>query len=333
MRRLPREKISRGMKEINLGRIDLNLLVTFEALMDERSVVGAADRLGKTASAVSHALARLREQLGDPLMVKVGGRMQPSPFALRLIEDVRPILRNLRRVITPPPPFDPNASDRVFRIAMPAVTPLMAAVFERVDATAPGVGLEWLPATEKAAAGVLDGEIDIAYLGSDIVLPDGIKHIEMAPIVRMVFAREGHPALDRWDMAAWLKWPHVMVSMVNSTRHTTEAALREAGLARRIGARIPDFAGVAPLLARTNMLATTSPVLIAHDMDTYGLRALAPPMALPDLACRLFWSARLANDPGSRWIRQIVVDAYVEVNRAANARIARSGVIPLRGPS
>lgn len=83
------------MKEIQLHRIDLNLLVVFEALMVEGSVVAAAEKLGKTPSAISHALARLRDQVGDPLLVNVGGRMQPSPFALTLIDDVGPILRSV----------------------------------------------------------------------------------------------------------------------------------------------------------------------------------------------------------------------------------------------
>ncbi|MFQ5624755.1 MAG: LysR family transcriptional regulator, partial [Paracoccaceae bacterium] len=82
--------ISCMMNEVQLHRLDLNLLVTFEALMDARSVSLAARKLGKTPSAVSHALARLRDQVGDPLLVKVGGKMRPSPFALTLIEDVRP---------------------------------------------------------------------------------------------------------------------------------------------------------------------------------------------------------------------------------------------------
>jgi DNA-binding transcriptional LysR family regulator len=81
------------MNDIQLQNIDLNLLVVFEVLMDELSVVRAADRLARTPSAVSHSLARLRETFGDPLLVKAGGKMQPSPLALTLIEQVRPILR------------------------------------------------------------------------------------------------------------------------------------------------------------------------------------------------------------------------------------------------
>ena len=127
-----------------LHRLDLNLLVTFEALMDEGSVAKAAERLNKTPSTVSHALARLREQVGDPLMVKVGGKMQASPFAEALIEDVRPILRSIERVVTPPEPFDPTTSTRTFRIAVPAITALIAEVFARINEAAPGVALEWV---------------------------------------------------------------------------------------------------------------------------------------------------------------------------------------------
>ena len=98
------------MHEIDLTGLDLNLLVTFEVLMTEGSVTRAAQRLGRTQSAVSHALARLREQLGDPLLVKIGSGMAPSPFARDLVEDVRPILRSIQRIVSPPEPFDSTTS-------------------------------------------------------------------------------------------------------------------------------------------------------------------------------------------------------------------------------
>jgi len=131
------------MSEIQLHRLDLNLLVVFEALMSEGSVVGAAEKLGKTPSAISHALGRLREQVGDPLMVRVGGRMQPSPFALSLIEEVRPILRTIQRVMTTPEPFEPQSSERVFRVVMPSFSSVVVAILEEVGRVAPGVKVEW----------------------------------------------------------------------------------------------------------------------------------------------------------------------------------------------
>src|SRR5512144_1109860 len=107
------------MHEIDLRSIDLNLLVVFEVLMSERSVTRAAERLGRTQSAVSHSLARLRRQLGDPLLLKGARRMEPTAFALELLEQARPILRSLQRVLSPRRTFQPRTSRRVFRLAAP----------------------------------------------------------------------------------------------------------------------------------------------------------------------------------------------------------------------
>src|SRR6476661_2544380 len=107
------------MNEIDLRRFDLNLLVVFDVLMSERSVTCAAEQLGRTQSAVSHSLSRLRAQFGDPLLVKSGQRMQPTAFALELIEQARPMLSGIQRVLSPQHLFDPKTSQRVFRLAAP----------------------------------------------------------------------------------------------------------------------------------------------------------------------------------------------------------------------
>ena len=142
------------MNDIDLRRLDLNLLVTFEVLMTERSVTRAAERLSRTQSAVSHALSRLREQVGDPLLIKVGGRMAPSPFAERLIEDVRPILRSIQRVLLPPQRFDAATSTRTFRIAIADIAP---SLFPRLMATAareaPHITIDWVTETPQTLAG------------------------------------------------------------------------------------------------------------------------------------------------------------------------------------
>src|SRR5262245_62371344 len=98
------------MNDIDLRRFDLNLLVVFDILMAERSVSRAAGRLGRTQSAVSHSLARLRQQLGDPLLLKGARRMEPTAFALQLLEEAQPILRSLQRMLLPRRRFDPGSS-------------------------------------------------------------------------------------------------------------------------------------------------------------------------------------------------------------------------------
>lgn len=318
----PNETISCMMNEINLNRIDLNLLVTFEALMTERSVTRAADRLGKTPSAVSHALARLREQVDDPLMVKVGGRMRPSPFALELIQDVRPILRSIQRAIRPPEPFDPATSERLFRVAIPAFPAIISAVFKRLHSEAPGVRLEWMPANAAAFPAVAEGLIDLAHLGGETRLPEGLEELEVEPFRWLTFLRKDHPALADWGLAAWQRWPHVQVDIANNVKSPVEAELAEDRVPRKIGALIPDFSGVAPLLANSDMLGTFPTLLLAPEMEVHGLRALVPPVAISPFRVRFFWSARLTNDPANRWIRNIVIEEYTRLQRAAEATIA-----------
>ena len=298
------------MNDIQLKNLDLNLLVTFEALMTAGSVTRAAERLNKTPSAVSHALGRLRDQTGDPLMVKVAGKMQPSPFALELIEEVRPILRAIRRAMSSPVPFDPATSTRLFRIALPATTSLITEVSASVSEAAPGVSVEWVPLGQNVVPGVADEQIDLALLGADKTLPEGLVERRMAPLERFTFMRAGHPALEKWDKQAWLDWPHVMVGMGDAARQTVEDQMRRDGLERHIGARLSEFSGVAPLLARTNMLWTTVKPFFVHDVVTYGLAVVRPPVAVPDFEFRFVWSARLSGDPGNRWLRESVFAAY-----------------------
>src|ERR1700680_4247543 len=110
------------MNEIDLRRFDLNLLIVFDVLMVERSVTRAAERLGRTQSAVSLSLSRLRAQFGDPLLIKGGVRMQPTAFALDLIEQARPMLGGIERVLSPRHVFDPASSQRGFRVVRPGFT-------------------------------------------------------------------------------------------------------------------------------------------------------------------------------------------------------------------
>jgi DNA-binding transcriptional LysR family regulator len=311
------------MSEIDLRRLDLNLLVTFEVLMAEGNVTRAAARLGRTQSAVSHALGRLREQVGDPLMVKVGGRMRPSPFALTLVEEVRPILRNIQRVIAPPKPFDPATSKRVFRIAVPAFSTLVSAVFERVHALAPHVSLKWILPNSRALLAAAEGQIDVAHVGGDTPLPDGVDVYVVQPFTWVTFVRKDHPALSNLDVNSWTTWPHVIVNIGNAVTNPIDDATRRLGVRRTVGARIPDFSGVAPLLAGTNMLGTFPPFAMVDYMQVYDLRALEPPVPLPSFAARFIWSSRLANDPGTRWIREIVLDSYSKLQQSAESRLSR----------
>lgn len=312
------------MKEIQLHRIDLNLLVVFEALMVEGSVSGAAEALGKTPSAISHALARLRDQVGDPLLVKVGGRMQPSPFALTLIDDVRPILRSIKRVLTLPEPFDPATSDRVFRVACPITGRVLSRVLNRFRAAAPAAKLEWLSAPRQVYDAVSEGLLDLAHLAGETRLPDGLNEVEVPGFHWTTFVRADHPALSNWGPEAWSTYPHVQVNISNDAPSPFDRPGGTAPPARTIAALISEFSSLGPLLANSDFIATFPRILLAWDMQTYGLRPLPPQIHLPEFRTRFFWSSRLANDPPSQWIRDLVVRTYIEVHEEAEQMVERA---------
>lgn len=302
------------MHEIDLSRIDLNLLVTFEVLMSEGSVTRAAQRLGRTQSAVSHALARLRDQLGDPLLVKTGSGMTPSPFAQDLVEQMRPILRSIQRVVAPPPPFEPAISTRGFRLAIADFAPtLLPRVISEVQRLAPRISVEWLAPTAQTMIAVADGQLDVALVTSSVTVPEGVQRSDAGDLHSVTFARKGHPAIASWGVEAWSRWPHIQVQLGERGKSDVQRAVDEQGLKRIIGASVPNFSQVPALLARTNLLATMTPLVMDGAMERFGLRAMEPPLTITPTSFSFVWSFRLANDPGSRWFRMLVMDAYKEL--------------------
>jgi DNA-binding transcriptional LysR family regulator len=319
------------MNQIDLGRLDLNLLVTFEVLMTEGSVTRAAARLGRTQSAVSHALARLREQVDDPLLVKVGSGMAPSPFAQRLIEDVRPILRSIQRIVAPPAPFDPATSRRLFRLAIADFAPaLLPRVVAEVQRQAPGVSIEWLAPSALTTSSIADGQLDLGLVTTSASLPEGVRRESAGELHSVTFARRNHPAIRSWNAEAWTKWPHIQVQLGERGKGTVDAAMDEHGLKRTIGARVSNFSQVPVLVAQTNLLATMTPLVMADAIERLGLRALEPPVSIAPTAFSFVWSFRLENDPGSRWLRKLVMGAYAELRTSVAALTSGRNLVKAR---
>jgi DNA-binding transcriptional LysR family regulator len=319
------------MNEIDLRRLDLNLLVVFEVLMTEGSVTRAAARLGRTQSAVSHALSRLRQQLGDPLLVKTGGGMTPSPYAQKLIEDVRPTLRTIQRIVSPPQAFDPATSRRVFRAAIADFVPtLMPTVISEVLRRAPGVSVEWLAPGAPTMSAVAEGQIDLALVTSSASILPGVEQQSAGELHSATFARKSHPAIARWGLEAWSFWPHVQVQLGERASGSVETTVEERGLKRRIGASVPNFSQVPALVAQTDLLATMTPLVMAGVLERLGLRALEPPIPIRPTSFLFVWSFRLANAPGSRWFRTLLMDAYADLQRAVLAKTTGRNLVKAR---
>lgn len=307
------------MNKIDLRKVDLNLLLLFETLMREGSVSKTAEQLGRTQSAISHALARLREQLGDPLLVKVGGRMQPSPYALELVEEVRPILRSIERILSPREAFDAATSTRRFRLVVPDLAMnLFSHLMQRIQQEAPNILIEWDIPKVSTPVDVAEGLVDLALLPEAIPKPEGVASMRVGDFKWACFMRVGHPALQRWGKKAWAGWPHIVVGIGDRVHNPVTSAAEKVKLQRRTGLVVPTFGAVAPLLAQTNMLTTLPVIVLADAMERFELLVKPVPFAIPDMPHVLAWSTRLNNDPASQWLRECFAEIY-------QAKLAEAG--------
>ena len=295
------------MNKIDLRRVDLNLLPVFTVLMEECHVSRAAERLGRTQSAVSHALERLREQLGDPLLVRVGGAMRPSPFALELVAELRPLLQHVQRILSPREAFEPATSERTFRVVLPDFwSDSVGRFLALTGRIAPAISLEWLAPRETSLIDLAAGQVDLVVAPSQLVHPEGVQSIPLGALAWQSFVRTGHPAIKPWSRKTWLAYPHIVVAVGDRLQSPVQSARGFPNTRRRIGARVPNFSAVAPLLAQTDMIATLPVMAIGQSAVHYKLVALQPPIDVPPIAHSLYWSSQQANEPTVKWLRETI---------------------------
>src|SRR6516164_353849 len=293
------------MNEIDLRRFDLNLLVVFDVLMTERSVTRAAERLGRTQSAISHSLSRLRDQFGDPLLLKSGVRMQPTPLALELIEQARPMLGGLQRVLSPQHVFDAATSSRVFRLAAPDfLLTLFADLMTRLRSEAPDTSVEWTSPREPTLLDVAEGLIDIAIVPAELRWPQGVVGESIGALGWRCFGRRGHAAFAQWDAENWARWPHLVVRVGDALASPVHVAASAAGLRRTIAGWVPNFSAVAPILAGCDMLATLPALAMNEAFHAYRLDSMDVPFPLPPLPHAMVWCGGRSRDPGLIWLRE-----------------------------
>ena len=302
--------------ELDLRAVDLNLLIVLDALLRTESVTEAARHLGRTQSAVSHALGRLRDLLDDPLFVRAGRGMTPTPRALEMKTALRAVLVDVERVLLQPSAFDPTTSHRVFRFACPDL--FEALVLPKLLATlaenAPHVGVVAMPVRGyDALARLLSGELDAVALpvpeGSPSPAPGELRTHTVLRDTLVAFLRRGHPALAHGPLSldAYCDAAHVMVTQVGRGPGPVDDALASMGRARTIRARVRSFLTTPHLLAATDLILTGPASLRA--LMPEGIVDRAPPVALPGHRLELLWHPRQHADDGHSWFREQIADA------------------------
>lgn len=284
------------MHQIDLRAIDLNLLVVLHHLLEDRSVSRTAQRIGRTQSATSHALARLREQLQDPLLVRVGDRMHPTPRAAQLAPELERILRALTRALEGGDDFDPETTDRVFTLAGPDfLAARVPALAEGLLAEAPRARVELLAPRAAMFQEVVEGGLDLAVAPPRAKMA-GLLLTPLTPLDWVVYARRGHPGAKRWGRRAWARYGHVQIRTAGD-RGPVDVAAEGAGCARTVAVWLPGFQSAASLLARTDLLLTAPRGVLGDLEEAYDLRTLRCPLPVPPIRLAVHRAAHLARDP------------------------------------
>jgi DNA-binding transcriptional LysR family regulator len=294
---------------MNLAALDLNLLVALDALLREISVSRAAMRIGLSQPAASHALQRLRDVLGDPLLVRVGSRMELTPRAEALRTPLAQTLDQVRGLFITER-FDAARSDRVFRLMMPdlAVELLVPPLMEKVSRLAPNVQLDIVPWRGPAIftaefARTIDFVISIgnAFKGF---------HRQLLYTDRDELAvRRGHPAGARLARReVFLDARHVAVVIRGQNIDLIDEWLLGKGIERRIALVVPGYIEALHIVARTDLVAFVPGRLIAALAKPLSLRAIAAPFDPGIDEQYLFYPTRAQFDPGSIWLRKLLLE-------------------------
>ena len=298
---------------MNVGELDLNLLRAFDAVLREGSVTAAAARLGLSQPAMSNAISRLRRLLGDPLFMRTPGGMRPTPFAQQLAAPVQQALDLIRASFSQQAGFDPKTSDRTFRLQLTDVGEIafLPPLLRRLERDAPGVRVETqhLPQDEVSDA-LASGEVDVA-VGFLPELSAGVVQKRLFRDRYVCLVRADHPTIrSRLTLAQFLSATHVLVSSRGSAHEIVEQTLRNQGLMRRIALRVPHFTVVPMILARTDHMVIVPQGLVGAIAPFGRFKALKPPVDIPALDVKVHWHERFDQDPGTAWLRGVLVDLY-----------------------
>ncbi len=303
---------------MRLTDIDLNLLIVFDAIFTDGNLTRAAKRLHVTQPAMSHALARLRESFGDPLFVRAGHAMLPTPFARGAIVPIRKALATLERELLDQRGFDPANDARRFHIGIRDVleAALLPPLVAKLAEVAPAIEI----VSVRVPVGDIESELSAGTLDMVVEVPVPVgDEVRQVPIIEdrlVVVARKGHRALRRpLDLEAYLAESHVLVSSRRRGPGIEDVALHRIARRRRIALRCQSYFAACRVVAATNLLLTM-PELYARRLTSAGESRVVPlPLDVPAVATHLYWHSSADGDPGGRFLRELVQ----EIARASTA--------------
>lgn len=296
----------------SLRRLDLNLLVTLDALLVELNVTRAARRLNLAQPTVSLQLGRLRQLLDDPLLLPGPRGMRPTARAAALREPLRQALAALDEALAPAAPFEPARAERTWRIAASdhSATTLLTPLLADLRQQAPGIRLALLDKKPALLAEQLEGDrLDLALDVADTSAA-GLRQRLLFTEHYLLAGRRGHPALQQpVSLETFCQLDQALVSPSGGGfASVTDRLLAEQGRERRVVLSVPHFATLASVLLVSDLVALL-PAQIA--LNHPGLQVQPPPLAIPGFDMLLLWPERLHRDPAHAWLRERIVASLV----------------------
>jgi DNA-binding transcriptional LysR family regulator len=304
----------------NPRTFDLNLLRVFDALMRERSVSAAADRLGLSQPTVSNALSRLRSHLGDPLFVRTRHGMEPTAFALRLRDPVFAGLAEIRGGLAQVVTFDPAQSERTFTLLMNdvGVATVLPLIFRRLMSAAPGVNLRVLERDQDDYGDALDSASADLAIGR-VVLPETFHSTLLFKSPYVAILRADHPALSCergarpfLTLEKYLEAKHVVANPRGATSSPLDRIFSSFQINRRVVLDIPHAIALIDILPDSDMVATVPDRCIKLLCRDKRLTWARLPLRVAENEVYQWWHKRHEHDEGHRWLRSLVAESAVQ---------------------
>ena len=304
---------------MNLAALDLNLLVVFDALMNERHATRAGQRIGLSQPAISKALNRLRALFDDELFVRTADGMQPTHRAIELAGPISKALRQIEQALTPGE-FDPATAEGITTIITNdlVASTVLPEFLHYLEEHAPGIDIRLKPSLTGAFEHLDRQEADIAITATTSH-PDRFVSETVLQESFVVLMRAGHP-LAQLEMTpdVFASARHIMVSVTGDGRGDVDTILEGLGLSRRIGITLNHFAAGPPILAATDLLMICPSGLAGRRAQQYGLIMKPVPFELPPLfgLMRMIWLRRASDTPSHRWVRQALIETFNNYRKA-----------------
>jgi DNA-binding transcriptional LysR family regulator len=291
----------------HIRQVDLNLLAPLEALLGERHVSRAADQVGLTQSAMSRALRRLRDILGDELLVRTAGGYQLTPRAERIQRELTTLLPRLEALFAGET-FDPSSAAEVFRLAgtdYPAAV-FGPALFQRILRQAPRSILRFEALHDRVAEDLESGLIDVMFVG--VAAPPNLRSERLFAERFVCVVAADHPLADQPSLSLedYLRCSHVVVTTQYAHQVVIDQRLQALGTPREANLYVPYHATAALAVPDTRLVATLPSRLAAQHAEDPSLRILRAPAEISVMNFLMSWHPRLDDDPGQRWLRDMI---------------------------